>query len=432
MKRSYYNFVIMINNNIFLYYNSFSSSYLLVNSIRNKLFHNNTEHLERIIEHDSKFYEILKTNGFIINSDIDERSILKFEYLKRHYSDSVYEITIIPTMDCNLKCWYCIEKHVKNSSMKEDIVKEIVNHIEVKYDNAPFKQLLLSFFGGEPLLKLKNVVIPSITEISKISKSKHFDLMLAFTTNGTVITEEFLNTIRNIQTSFQITLDGNKDLHNSIRHYKSNKYGSYNTIIKSLHAIRKNLTKYRLVIRINYNDKVLLQLNDLIDELAFLDKSKTEFYLMKIFQVDEEAINRNYLQAACEYIRNNGFIVKTNTILKRKSHICNSDNYNQIIINYDGNIYKCAARDLTKKNSVGILINNGTVELNLTKLAERITIDIPPMCSCCNLFPSCPGICSQDLLERKPVCFLKRIKMTKEDFILHSFNHETANQEIVC
>ena len=115
-----------------------------------------------------------------------------------------------------------------------------------------------------------------------------------------------------------------------------------------------------------------------------------------------------------------GFVVSTFPLATNLEN-CYADNYNQAIINYDGNVYKCTARDFSSEQPSGKLNSLGLIEWNAPLLLDRLALDIPQKCKDCLLLPSCTGICSQKKVEAKdneqiPCPFEDLI--SKEDVIL--------------
>ena len=94
-----------------------SDCMLLYNGLTNALFPVNYKDyaaIETLMEHLSVFaekfpdlYASFKNAGFIINADFDELAFIKLQNKRSVFTNKDYHITINPTLDCNLKCWYC-------------------------------------------------------------------------------------------------------------------------------------------------------------------------------------------------------------------------------------------------------------------------------------------------------------------------------------
>jgi uncharacterized protein len=431
MKESYYNNYIE-NESSCLIYNSYSDSYLLLNNELYNLFNKYRKKIDRIKENNKRLYQLLLDNGMIVDDEINEIELYINERIKRRFSSTHYDLMINPTLDCNLNCWYCYEEHIHGSKMSNTIIARVIRHIEKKYKYTPFKSLTVSFFGGEPLLKTKSVINPLIEWIINFTNNNNIILNFGFTTNGTIIKDDFLSLIKNTHTNFQITIDGDKTTHNKIRGFKNNNSdsNSYDIIIANIKKIVDNLKKYKITLRINYDAKTLKNAHKIIDDLKFIPNSKFNFNLEKVWQEDIENIDSNELKLLSERIKNDGFSVDVYE-LNRNDYICYADNYNQALINYDGNVFKCTARDFTKENAEGYLNDEGDIIWYSEKLTKRLYSEIPKLCKECKLLPSCPGVCTQTIVENEidnDFCFIKDKGLTFEEFIFSNFENRFNNE----
>ena len=150
MKSSKYTTVIR-NGGEYIIYNTLYDKLLICNQdiidLLNK--HSDFDSLKDI--HPSLFKKLCD-DKFIIPDDKDEVKELIDSIVQQDDSDKSYRITINPTMDCNLRCWYCYEKHLANTNMSSEILDRIKNLLLRICSNHKTKYLTLSFFGGEPLL----------------------------------------------------------------------------------------------------------------------------------------------------------------------------------------------------------------------------------------------------------------------------------------
>ena len=100
------------------------------------------------------------------------------------------------------------------------------------------------------------------------------------------------------------------------------------------------------------------------------------------------------------------------------------------IVNYNGDLYKCSARDFTKENREGILTSDGDLEWNEKRaLRERIKYG-NSACMACRIYPLCHGGCSQGKLDQQGVngCIkhyteLNKVKIIRDrlEFLLEHF-----------
>ena len=363
----------------------------------------------------------LESNNYLVKDDVAEKQMIERSYVQRRFSSKVYQMTLNTSLDCNLCCWYCYETHAKKTNMSLELVKNILLHLEIKSQADPFKILELSFFGGEPLLNYK--AIKALLEgVKMLSERFDFDIHLTFVTNGTLINQKYVELLKEFKVRFQITIDGNKDTHNNTRKYKSKLLGtdSYGRIMDNLKLLNEQEAEFYFIVRVNYETDTLKSISKLMADLEFLDKRRTALSLHRVWQHKATEEDSALLIDAINYINSMGFVVSTfplATILEN----CYADNYNQAIINYDGNVYKCTARDFSSEQPSGKLNSLGLIEWNAPLLLDRLALDIPQKCKDCLLLPSCTGICSQKKVEAKdneqiPCPFEDLI--SKEDVIL--------------
>lgn len=107
-------------------------------------------------------------------------------------------------------------------------------------------------------------------------------------------------------------------------------------------------------------------------------------------------------------------VLKLNLTASTKKKACYADRYHQAVINYDGSVFKCTARDFAKTNERdGILMNDGRIDWDEKKFNKRLgktTIE-NKYCNNCKYLPLCFGPCSQkqleltDMKDFKTICY---------------------------
>lgn len=131
------------------------------------------EKLEKI--HPDLFYS-LKSMEFIVSNELDEVKSLIQKWENEENDPSNYGIIINPTLNCNLRCWYCYETHKPSEVMGEKTKQAILKFIENKTSDPKLKKLNISFFGGEPLLYFKETVLPILEHASSLCVKKGIQL----------------------------------------------------------------------------------------------------------------------------------------------------------------------------------------------------------------------------------------------------------------
>lgn len=165
-----------------------------------------------------------------------------------------HNFTFQVTEGCSLNCTYCYQFNKKPTKMTFDIAKQFIDHL-LKDDygyinryNSP--AIIIEFIGGEPLMEVE--LIRKIYEyfLERCYELNHpwFTLhRLSICSNGMQyfdkeVQDFFKDYAHNI--SFNISIDGNKELHDSCR-IQPNGEGSYDVDMVALNHYNHNYTPER-------------------------------------------------------------------------------------------------------------------------------------------------------------------------------------------
>lgn len=124
--------------------------------------------------------------GFVHRGDELARIIAHFEE-QRHRRD-VLHLTLVPTLACNLACDYCFQSHRRKEAMSEEIREATLRFVEASVQEGR-KEVLCSWFGGEPLL-CTNVICDMSPRISDIVAAAGGQLKQSIITNGTLLSTD--------------------------------------------------------------------------------------------------------------------------------------------------------------------------------------------------------------------------------------------------
>lgn len=142
-------------------------------------------------------------------------------------------ITLHLTNRCNLSCKYCYVDKKNPQDMTWDTAKHAID-MAVKMSN---EKTGVSFFGGEPLLR-KDLIKKIISYCEAIKQNSHIKFYHNFTTNGTLLDEEFLVYAKQKRISIAISYDGIKESHDTNRVNKQQK-GSFDIVDKKSELLLK-------------------------------------------------------------------------------------------------------------------------------------------------------------------------------------------------
>jgi uncharacterized protein len=402
MKYSIFNSIIPYKDK-FALYNSFNQKVIFLEPKLKDILLNYKAEINQLENIHPTFYKYLIDEKFLVSHQLNELEEVKKLSSEIDNNQSNFLLTVNPTLNCNFKCWYCYEEHVKNSRIgKEtsDSIKKLINKTAVK---VGLKAFTLSFFGGEPLLYFKSEVIPIIDTFVKSCVENEILYSIVFTTNGSLINNQFIKYFKenNISCSLQITLDGHRENHNKVRFDAANN-GSYDKIIENIRLLLNNQFPVRL--RINYTNENIQESSKIIDDLLRIDNETKEKYLVvdfhRVWQDDKFDDTKDALWDTMKKFSDNDFIVTSKYSPNNVRESCYADKRNSVLINYNGDIYKCTARDFTSDNKIGYLNYEGELIWENNSLEKRMSAKFQNQkCLDCRILPLCSGGCSQHGLE---------------------------------
>ncbi len=426
MKTSEYN-IFFKNEDKIVGYNSVSDNFILLEPLLHELFEAsvNENMVDELKNVHVNLYDILINKGFIIDECDDELDKIKKISNQTDFDDTIYELTINPTMNCNFKCWYCYETHIKDSKMSSNTLHKVINFIDnVLEKNQNLKTFKLDWFGGEPLLYFNKTILPLLENIYPKMITNDIQFSSGFTSNGLLINQKVLDSCKKYGVNhFQITLDGHRDRHNKVR-FISKKRGSYDQIVSNIKLCLKN--KLTVTTRINISEETVADLVKIIDDFKDLSQEDKKFLIFSFHEVWQEEKNLTTdISGVVEEFRKN--FLRSNYIGEQTASIkssCYADKFNQATINYNGDVFKCTARDFEKKSREGVLEESGLINWN-EKHQKRMydTRFQNKPCLECKILPICNGGCSQHRMENEGVdyCIYNFDEHRKLDIIKEKF-----------
>ena len=426
MKKSYYN--IIIKHPIYqIMYNTLSNSIVCFTEdeyaeIERLL--NNLEDFERLYP---TLFTKMKQSGFIIE-DFDELDYIKLRNKLSTFENSTYHLTINPTLDCNLKCWYCSTEYKKakhNGAMDSETVEAVKKHIKYIVETKKATHLHLDWFGGEPLMYFDDIMMPIAKEAIHLCDTNNVYFTHHITTNSVYMTEKMIHDFADIRLlSFQIPLDGNKRHHGTIK-FNEDQSGTFDTIINNLNMLSEIISNVRITLRVNYDKKTLYGIEDIIPLIDANAKKHITMDFQRVWQVSCDASDYKQLEKVKKVFIKNGLNSGFWAYQPGNFNRCYSDRFHHYAINYDGNVFKCTAQDYGKDKMIGKLHSNGIISWNMKLLSELFahsTFD-NERCLKCKALPICMGPCITKNHEARksgnPIpCVFKNAEFALESYVI--------------
>ncbi len=402
MKSSLYNMIIPTESNKFILYNTLKDNILVIdNELKEALEKKSLTLPEELIP-------VLKEAGMIVDDDTREDLIYHYMYNSRKYDASTAYFIVFPTYACNLQCPYCYEKAgtVFSHSMDEKTAENVSLFMKRMVEENKSRHILLKLYGGEPLLN-DEAIFTIYDTLSEFSQENDIGFYIVLQTNGTLITKETIERLSDHLWTVEVTLEGDKELHDTIRFYKKGG-GTYEDIMNAVQLLLlKNL---HTALRINASeaDRLDALLKDLKKrgiggrDLSFYVTQTSEFGLHELFTDDalclhDEKRAVDLIPEMRAVVDENGFrqnLTTFDTLQKQKILPCNFERKGRYVVDPFGDVYLCFFTAGQKEHSIGTVGQGGAVEWNsrFYDIMSRNPLEFQE-CHSCNLLPMCGGGC---------------------------------------
>lgn len=421
-KKSIYVASEKINENTYLCYSSLSNEFILLTDKTYSIF--SLDNIEEMQFKNPSLFQLLLDKRFIIPSDLNETDEVTLKRKNAIFNKDWYNVVINTTLDCNVNCWYCYEKKIKGSRLSEEVINQITRNIEIHYLHHPYELLKIAFFGGEPFMNWKGM--RSIIEFAyNFCKERNLELILDFTTNATLITKEIVEYLSPFRCHFQITLDGEEKTHNSIKFTSDKEFNSYRKTLEALQMIEANINNRLIALRINFDNRALNEIDKIIRDISFLDRKKCYVIVKKVWQVKRETVDKEALLNVIQKLLDHDFL--PDYYVMPKGGVCFAERENQVLFNYDGNVFKCTTiPSFDKENTLGEWNKStGLVEWKQDKIEDWFRDIQQPQCLICKWYGACLGPCNRQLLANrgKFICTFDAMNLSDKEYLMYLFKY---------
>lgn len=201
----------------------------------------------------SPLFQTMREAGFLKENRVEEAEHPGTPYLGFYLDHKINQMILQVTQSCNLRCEYCIYSgayHTRSHSQKQ-MTTEIA-HRAIDFlisHSADSEEVFLSFYGGEPLLRV-DLIQDCIEYFRKAGRGKKVSYNL--TTNGTLLTDEIADLLVANEISVMFSLDGPEPIHDYHRKYAKDGKGSFETLKKNVIRLRERYPDY-FAKHVNFN-----------------------------------------------------------------------------------------------------------------------------------------------------------------------------------
>lgn len=407
LKTSRYNYIVSLENKTVIAFNGVSKAMGKFNpqqfEVAGYVLKNPNAPVSEI-ENGFSIKSYLIRNGFVLPGHIDEVELLRQRNRGSINGKQGFDLMILPTLDCNFHCIYCYEDHrpVHMSLKVENAIKKwALNAL------LPYKAVNLSWFGGEPLLKIDTVLrLSDYFRHFCMQNGKLFTNMI--TTNGYLLTEKNIMALKKAgMKHFHITIDGSLQWHETFRVHKKNK-ATYARIIQGVNCLLKVITDAQVTIRVNYNKDSFNSIPEVFDLFPLENRHRISLIFRQIFgdYADAGSLPDKSEKELIFYgmaVEKGYGISLSQTLQGPKETYCYADKKGSLIINPEAEIFLCGVGKFDSKSKTGDLRANGTIDWKTDALEKWASVDgfDDPDCRRCRYLPLCMGGCRAARVEKR-------------------------------
>lgn len=348
--------------------------------------------------------ETLSKLGFLVqDSNTEKQEMLNF-IDDLNAINKKFKVIVILNLDCNLACKYCFEgKRKGNFYMTRETADQFIDFMKKKI--GFFREIKITFYGGEPLLSTELIIYIS-ERLKSPAEANGIKYSFSLITNGTLLSADIVKKLKPFGlTSADITLDGPENIHNSFRPFKSGR-GTFDTIVRN---IKDFCDMINIHIGGNYTKDNYSEFPSLLDYLMDNGLTPDRISSLIFYPVIKESpefalpdftggcvsINEPWLFDAGIFLR--GEILKRGyKTQKIMPSACMMELKNSLVINYDGGFYKCPGLIGREEFRVGD-IKTGIKDYRQSHNLDNYKND---ECLNCSYLPLCFGGCRYMKLVR--------------------------------
>ena len=307
-----------------------------------------------------------------ISSHTDERFDLNLERYGYLITPRSLGLIVLPTEQCNFRCTYCYEDFSRPLGMNRETIEGIKALLD-KRAELGLNFLNISWFGGEPLLAFESIK-QIMHHSAELSINYGVTVQSDATTNGYLLTFPVLKElVESYVTKFQISFDGDKELHNTLR-LKRDGGGTFETIWQNLKHAHESKLRFHITIRIHVNAENQESIKSLLERASIEFKGDDRFSvfirpLSKLGGPNDSKLPvlKGGASRIAESLRKYADALGLNNENLSTNYICYAASMNTFVVRADGRLGKCTVALYDQKNTIGRLKSDGTVEVDKDK-----------------------------------------------------------------
>lgn len=367
----------------------------------------------------------------VLVSDPDQEKEQMREFLNRADARSRnFSAIVVLNLSCNLDCDYCYEGGFRGENHLTEATAQLLVDTLIRDRLSQGVSVTISFYGGEPLLSRD--MIRRISE-PLLEAARRYETRYGFTlvTNGTLLSREVAEELIPLGLkAAKFTLDGPPEIHDKQRPFASGA-GSFDAILDNVAAVC-DLIAIQLggnFLQENYREFPRL-LDHLVAKGITPDKLSQVLFTPITPQAGCSEYNSGcasssapWLVDALLYLREE-ILTRGFATTKPTVSACVVELENNMVVNWDGSLYKCP----TFMGWPGLSIGNLSSGIENYRASHCIGNWQNDECLECPYLPLCFGGCRfLTLLKERSLseveCRRDFLDATLEGFLLQNLAH---------
>ena len=340
----------------------------------------------------------LRRMEILVDDPAAERDAMESLVRRTNSRSTRFKATVVLNLDCNLACPYCYEGYYRGKKyLSRPVARQIVDYV-INVQIGRGREVKIGFYGGEPLLS-----IPMIREIAgpiqEAARERGVAFSFGLTTNATLLTRPVVEELRPLGlTEAIVTLDGTREIHDRQRPFLSGK-GSFDLIVANIKEVCDLIT---IQLGGNFSREEYREFPLLLDHLLAEGITPDRIGLVQFAPVTPKSGktvgadahagctsgSEPWVTEAAPYLREEtmkrGF-----TTYKPTMAACIIEFENDLVVNYDGSLFKCPALIGWPELSIGTLADG------ISDYSKSHNLDVWKKEECleCAYLPICFGGC---------------------------------------
>ena len=410
MKASHYNRILQASDGTWLAFNAWTTALAEIEP-------DQIEFLRRLLAEPDRtpcdtaekraMREGLLEARFLIDDEVDELATAKADLLRDRLRVDQLHLTIAPTMDCNFRCDYCFEEHLK-VSMSKHVQDKLLEFTTEKL--AAAQALYVTWYGGEPLLPRAFPVLERLSEkFIEHCRPRDIDYQAHLVTNGFFLDRPKLERMVELGVNkVQVTLDGPPAKHDQRRHLVSGR-GTFERILQNL---KDTVDLAEFQVRINVDARNSMEAIEVVEILVREGLGhKVRAYLAQVTHDGAACGNiqelcyssQDFARMEVEVYREAGRrgLPLSRYPFRLAGAFCTADRLNGYVVAPNGLLFKCWHEvTMSPERSIGSLLDG-------QQPAQRAVEDrwlswdalSKSGCRSCDVMPLCHGGCPLEAMR---------------------------------